>query len=224
MQSELKNCEYVVYYSCIFYLGSRILTPQGVCRQGSRGFPAFSLRSGNFNWRDSFGLTIPFWWLCFKQTERKKKAKRMRLATLCIILTHFYWVFVLSLPKLGHWNMSWLSFLAESVISDRPPCGRMPRPTGDPCSCKTAGSGPCLKETVHQRGCLASLHLSASSTTPPPYRAENLCWAAQLQNPLRSAVRKRMLIRDVGRNKPSECKVQPGSGFTERLHLAFLRG
>lgn len=110
-----------------------------------------------------------------RQTERKKKTKRMRLATLCIILTHFYWVFVLSLPKLGHWNMSWLSFLAESVISDRPPCGRMPRPTGDPCSCKTAGSGPCLKETVHQRGCLASLHLSASSTTPPPYTAENLC-------------------------------------------------
>ena len=85
----------------------------------------------------------------------------MSLATLCIILTHFYCVFVLSLPNLGYWNMSWLSFLAESVISDRPPCGQMPGPTGDPCGCKTAGSGPCLNETVHQRGCLASLHLSA---------------------------------------------------------------
>ena len=33
-----------------------------------------------------------------------------------------------------------------------------------------------------------------------------------------------MLIRDVGRNKLSECKVQSGSGFTERLDLALQRG
>lgn len=85
----------------------------------------------------------------------------MSFGTFCIILIHFYCVFFfLSLFDLGYWNMSRPSFLTESVISARPQFGQMPRPTGDPCSCKTAGSGPCLNETVHQRGCLASLHLS----------------------------------------------------------------
>lgn len=57
--------------------------------------------------------------------------------------------------------MSWLSFLADTVISARAQLGQMPRPTGDPCSCRTAGSGPRLNEAVQQRGCLASFHLSA---------------------------------------------------------------
>lgn len=42
-------------------------------------------------------------------------------------------------PHLGCWNRSWLSFLADSVISARPQLGEVPRPTGDPCSCKAAG-------------------------------------------------------------------------------------
>lgn len=63
-------------------------------------------------------------------------------------------------PHLGCWNRSWLSFLAGSVISARPQLGEVPRPTGDPCSCKAAGRRLCVEETVHQRGCLALLHLS----------------------------------------------------------------
>lgn len=63
-------------------------------------------------------------------------------------------------PHLGCWNRSWLSFLADSVISARPQLGRVPRPTGDPCSCKAAGRRLCMEETVHQRGCLALLHLA----------------------------------------------------------------
>lgn len=47
-------------------------------------------------------------------------------------------------PHLGGWNRSWLSFLADSVISARPQLGRAPRPTGDPCSCRTAGRRLCM--------------------------------------------------------------------------------
>lgn len=63
-------------------------------------------------------------------------------------------------PHLGSCNTSWLSFLADSVISARPQAGRAPRPTGDPCGCSTAGRRLCTEETARQRGCLAPLHLS----------------------------------------------------------------
>lgn len=63
-------------------------------------------------------------------------------------------------PHLGCWNRSWFSFLADSVISARPQLGEVPRPTGDPCSYKAAGRRLCMKETVHQRGHLALLHLA----------------------------------------------------------------
>lgn len=63
-------------------------------------------------------------------------------------------------PHLGSCNTSWLSFLADSVISARPQAGRAPRPTGDPCGCSTAGRRLCTEETARQRGCLAPLHLA----------------------------------------------------------------
>lgn len=99
-----------------------------------------ALRSGRFNRGDIFWLTIPFWCLYFKQTRLKDRRKEEKNES-CYLLYNSYrflWHVFFSLPSLGCRNMSWLSFLAESVISARPQFGQTPRPTGDPCSCKNS--------------------------------------------------------------------------------------
>lgn len=45
-------------------------------------------------------------------------------------------------PHLSSRNRSWLSFLADSVISARPQLGRAPGPTGDPGSCRSSRKEP----------------------------------------------------------------------------------
>lgn len=113
-----------------------------------------------FNWGDMFLAQSSILMTVFQESKKETKKKK-EFCYLFVYFPHIFTTCFFSLLNLGYWTMNRPSFLAQSVISARPQFGPRPRPTGDPCSCKTAGSGPCLNETVHQRGCLASLHLSA---------------------------------------------------------------